>query len=400
MKILQVNCVYGEKSTGKLVRVLHEGALAAGHDAWVAYGRGPDWADPTVVRLGSELYGKLNSLRSKLTGLPYGGCRRSTNRLIRLIQQEQPDVVHLQCINGHFVNIYRLIEWLNRNRIPTVLTLHAEFMHTANCSHAFDCDGYLTGCHNCPRIRQATKSYCFNRTAASWQKMYRAFDRFGDRLAVVSVSGWLQERAQNAPILQAFHHETIFNGVDPRTFRLLEHPAEREKIVLHVTANFDDTPGHPKGAEYVLQLAKRLEESGIRFLVAAGYHSLHQPLPSNVELLGAVTDQQKLAELYAAADVTLVTSRRETFSMPCAESLSCGTPVVGFQAGAPEQIALVEYSAFVPFGDVDALQAVLEKALDTQWERERIAQAAAVTYSNDTMTAAYLQLYEKMIAKR
>ena len=53
-----------------------------------------------------------------------------------------------------------------------------------------------------------------------------------------------------------------------------------------------------------------------------------------------VEDQSELAAFYSLADVTLLTSEKETFSMVCAESLCCGTPVVGFQAGAPEGISL------------------------------------------------------------
>ena len=41
----------------------------------------------------------------------------------------------------------------------------------------------------------------------------------------------------------------------------------------------------------------------------------------------------RLAEYYSLVDVTVITSFHETFSMVVAESLSCGTPIVGFKAG-------------------------------------------------------------------
>ena len=45
-------------------------------------------------------------------------------------------------------------------------------------------------------------------------------------------------------------------------------------------------------------------------------------------------------QLYSAVDLTLITSQRETFSMPVAESLCCGTPVVGFDTGGiPQQLS-------------------------------------------------------------
>jgi hypothetical protein len=128
VKILQVNNVYGEKSTGKITQELHHGLLDRGQDSIVVFGRGKNTNDPGVIRLCPDWYGKLNSLVSRITGLPYGGCVWSTWRLQRIIRREKPDVVHLQCINGNFVNIYRLIAWLKKKKIKTVVGLHAEFM--------------------------------------------------------------------------------------------------------------------------------------------------------------------------------------------------------------------------------------------------------------------------------
>jgi len=54
--------------------------------------------------------------------------------------------------------------------------------------------------------------------------------------------------------------------------------------------------------------------------------------------------------------------------MVCAESLSCGTPVVGFQAGAPEIISIKRFSEFVPQGDIDALKDVVRNWLSKKQE--------------------------------
>lgn len=119
----------------------------------------------------------------------------STNRLISVIKKEKPDIVHLQCINGYFVNIYRLINWLKKNNIKTVVTLHAEFMYTANCGHAFECEKWKTGCGKCPRLKRETKSLFIDGTAYSWRKMKKAFDGFkNENLVITSVSLWLMER--------------------------------------------------------------------------------------------------------------------------------------------------------------------------------------------------------------
>ena len=41
MKILQINCVYGTGSTGRLTQAIHTRLLAEGIKSVVCYGRGP-----------------------------------------------------------------------------------------------------------------------------------------------------------------------------------------------------------------------------------------------------------------------------------------------------------------------------------------------------------------------
>ena len=319
---------------------------------------------------------------------------------MEIIRHERPDLVHLHCVNGYFLNLYRLIEWLKENQVPTVLTLHAEFFYTANCSSARDCEQWRTGCVRCPaRVRAP------GRTRRSYQAMLRAFQGFGDGLTVVSVSPWLGERAAASPILREFRHAVIGNGVDPDVFRPRDARARRaalgfgsERVVLHVTSEFCDTPGHCKGGDALLRLADRLRGQPVR-VVVAGRCRLSGPVPDNVVLLGEVTDRRLLAQYYSMADLTVLTSRQEAFSMPVAESLCCGTPVVGFRAGAPEQIALPRYSEFVPQGDLTALADCVRRWLETETDRAAVAAQARERYAAETMTRRYLACYRSLLCE-
>ena len=159
MKVLLINCVFQNGSTGKIVYDIYNSLLHEGYDCEVCYGRGQKTDDPNVYKCCNELYAKLNNLFTRFTGLMYGGCTVSTQMLFRFLLKEKPDVVHVHCVNGYFINIYRLITFLKEHHIKTVLTLHAEFMHTANCGHALDCEKWKTGCGNCPRLKTETKSF-------------------------------------------------------------------------------------------------------------------------------------------------------------------------------------------------------------------------------------------------
>ena len=56
-------------------------------------------------------------------------------------------------------------------------------------------------------------------------------------------------------------------------------------------------------------------------------------LPFPVHYTGRLHDDVSLVTLYNAADVMVVPSRQENLSNAIMESLSCGTPVVGFDIG-------------------------------------------------------------------
>ena len=403
MKVLQINCVYNKGSTGKIMDEIHAQLSREGEQSIICYGRGPKTSDPNVYKSCSEFYAKCNNLLSRFTGLMYGGCVLSTTKLIRIIRREAPDIVHLHCINGYFVNIPRLISFLKKNGIKTVLTLHAEFMHTANCSHAFACDKWLSGCGHCPRLKKETGSLLFDRTHTSYQNMKAAFDGF-EHLTVVSVSPWLAERAARSPILAGKDHRVVLNGLDTAIFRRVpdtkalraEIGVGDSKMIFHATPNFTNDPLHIKGGYYILRTAEELLARGINAkFVIAGDHPKDLVTPDNVILLGRVADQTRLASLYAAADLTVIASKRETFSMVVAESISCGTPVIGFEAGAPEQIAIPQYSQFVEYGNTDALSKAICEALLTPYDKETISKTGAQKYDKAKMVRQYIEIYKE-----
>lgn len=399
MKILQVNSVYNRGSTGKIVYDIHSELKNRGIDSIVCYGRGDKIEEEGVYKVSSELYSKVNHLRAKVTGVLYGGCFFSTNKLCSIIKKENPDVVHLHCINGYFVNIYRLITWLKKKKIKTIITLHAEFMHTGNCGYAYECDKWKTGCGKCPRNKSEIGSYLIDSTHYSWLKMKKAFAGF-EKLYILSVSPWLMNRAKESPILSNANHSFVLNGVETKIFKTYnddlfqsKKSQSGEKIIFHATPNFNADPSHNKGGYYVLKMAKELENENINFVVAGDY-AQGLEVPSNVKLLGKITNQISLAQHYAMADVTLLTSKRETFSMVTAESLSCGTPVVGFNAGAPEEITIAEFSNFVQYGDLSELTNALLDMINREFDKERISNIAKEKYDKKTMIERYLMFYE------
>jgi putative colanic acid biosynthesis glycosyltransferase len=403
MRIVQINVVYNEGSTGKIVHDLHSSMIDNGNESYVLYGRGKKvHGDPLVLKIASEAESKLQALYSRITGWSYSGAWFSTKRMIKAIKKISPDIVHLHILNGNFVNIYTLLKFLKENEYHTVLTLHAELMYTGKCGHAYDCERWRSGCGECPQKYDPPISWFFDRTAFEWGIKKNIYSDFS-KLSIVAVSPWLKERARQSPFFTDKEIFIIGNGINTvDTFHPVDATPLRKKlgltdetILLYVTPWFKDKK---KGASHLVELAEKVIITKNFKIVLIGYTGKEVDLPSNVIPISKISDQRQLAQYYSLANLTLLLSKKETFSMVCVESLSCGTPVVGFKAGAPEQISLKKYSEFIEYGDLFALQDSINRWIDKKkLLGSSISDEASLTYSKDKMYNNYYNLYLSLL---
>ena len=164
-----------------------------------------------------------------------------------------------------------------------------------------------------------------------------------------------------------------------------------KKTVLFVTSDFNSPV---KGGNYVLELAKMLPEYNFLVVCSGEVDTLGL---NNVKHIGFINNQKDLATIYSFADVTLLASKRETFSMPVAESLCCGTPIAGFLAGGPESIAIEEYCDFVEYGNIKMLKEALIRQMNSDYNPKEIALKAKEKYSFKTMAKSYYKIYTELL---
>ena len=402
MRILQVNCVYKQGSTGKIVACISDELIAKGHDVLVCYGTGGSNYDDHSIKVCSGLEHKLNAVFGRLFGIPFGGIYLSNYRIMKAIREFRPDIVHVHCVNGYMVNVYKLLQKLAKYHIKTVLTLHAEIFHTAGCEHACECEKWKTQCSNCHNYKEIVGSWFFDRSKTSWMKMYKAVNSYDHRdLIITAVSPWLTERAKHSAIMNRYQVECVMNGLDISVFHYRENKClidkkGYDKVVLFVTPYFGLEKNDIKGGRYIVPIASALPH--FKFVVVAGRISgaVHN-FPANVQIWGRAKSQEELAQFYSEADVTLLLSRRETFSMVTAESLCCGTPVVGFEAGGPESISLHEYCHFVSYGVVNRLCDVIKDVYFSDLEKKTISMKASKIYNSTLIADKYKDIYLKML---
>jgi glycosyltransferase involved in cell wall biosynthesis len=96
--------------------------------------------------------------------------------------------------------------------------------------------------------------------------------------------------------------------------------------------------------------------------------------------VAGVVPPERLVELYAEAEVAVVPSLYEGFSLPAVEAMACGVPLVTTTGGAlPEVVGRDGQAALtVPPGDPGALAAAILTALDDSSLRARLGAAGRV----------------------
>jgi glycosyltransferase involved in cell wall biosynthesis len=101
----------------------------------------------------------------------------------------------------------------------------------------------------------------------------------------------------------------------------------------------------------------------------------HHALGDRIAVLGAVSPE-RLAALYAEADVFVLASRFEGYGMAYAEAIAHGLPVIGCHAGAIPDTVPADAGLLVASGDVPALAEALRRVVGDAGLRRRLANAA------------------------
>src|SRR4029079_19378767 len=137
-----------------------------------------------------------------------------------------------------------------------------------------------------------------------------------------------------------------------------------------------------KGLRYLLEALAKLRTEREVSLVVIGREKEGGPSSRLLAELGlrdmvtfvTAVPEQRIIELYSEAEVAVVPSLYEGFSLPAIEAMSCGVPIVATTGGAlPEVVGTDNETALlVPPGDSAALATTIAVALDDAELRARI----------------------------
>ncbi|MFA5986227.1 MAG: glycosyltransferase family 4 protein [Parcubacteria group bacterium] len=413
MKILIVNTfdIYG--GAARAAHRLHRSLLGQGIDSQmlVQYKRSDD---ETVITEKSKIYKFFNNLRPIIDAIHLYPYRNKTKAffssswfphrsIVDRINEIDPDIVHLHWICLGMIKI----EDLSKINAPIVWSLHDMWAFTGGCHYDDECGLYHAQCGNCKVLRSKKEK------DLSRKIFKRKSDVFSQmkNLTIVGLSKWLTECSKQSSLLKNHRHINLPNPIDTTVFCAVEKTEARKmfnlpqdkKLVLFGAVNSTEDPR--KGFKELCAALHQLQSDDIELVVFGNAkEDQDQDFGFKTHYLGHINNDMELVNLYSAADVMVVPSLQENLSNAIMESLSCATPVVGFDIGGNSDMIDHKKNGYVakPFDTKDLAQGIEwilhnENCADL---RVNARKKVVATFDSKIVAKKYIQLYEDILLEK
>lgn len=399
MKVLQINAVYGFKSTGVIVKDIGETLVANGDEAYFAYQAANEPIE-NGYRVGNRLDWKWHALYARIFGKQAYASRRATKRFLMWIDKICPDVVHLHNLHSNYINLNLLCDYLAKKKIPTVITMHDCWYFTGKCSHyaSAGCDKWQKTCGNCPQNKREQPSLFFDATKKVLKDRTDHLLKL-PYLSLVGCSEWIVNEARKSR-LASVDVRVIHNGVDTSVFTPHKNGMREEWGITDefVVLGMADKWYAEQNREIVEKIIKAQDENTKIVIVGCkeeqkAYFSRFD----NVIPMGYVKDRKRLSDIYASANVFVNLTRADTLPTVNMESICAGTPVITFDACGSPELVDADSGFVVKEGNTEELLRCIEKIkADPLSFDVRLKQAK---FDKNECYKKYLDIYKEISEK-
>jgi glycosyltransferase involved in cell wall biosynthesis len=304
----------------------------------------------------------------------------STRRVLAHPWVAQARIFNLYNTHGGYFST-RMLPALSA-RAPIVWRLSDMWPLTGHCAYSGDCERWRAGCGRCPDLA-TWPAIGLDTTAPLWRMKERLYR--GCRITVVAPSSWTERLARESPLLGRFAVRRIPNGIDTGAFRLRDRLAARAilgvdpnaKVVLFVAHGLDANTR--KGTDDAIAALNLLgpRAGTIVMLAGQGGESWIDRIPFPVHRLGFIQDDDRLADVYASADLLLAPSRAENLPNVVLEAFACGLPAVASDTGGMrDAVRHLQTGWLAPAGNPEALAEGMRRLLEDEELRVRLGSEA------------------------
>ena len=411
MKILIVNTSDIDGGAARAAYRLHKALLSSGVDSQMLV-QNKTSDDYTVLNESKKVNKYLNKLRPILDSLSVRFYKNRTKTLfspsflpfsniVDRINEINPDIVHLHWICGGMMTI----EDIGKIKSPIVWSLHDNWAFTGGCHIMWECEKYKETCEACPRLGSDKKNDLSYRVFQRKQKTFAS----KKEITIVGLSKWLNECSKSSTLLKDKNHINLPNPIDTNIFKPFDKDKSRElwslpkdkKLVLFgaMSATSDINKGFKELSDALSKLEKT---DDVEFVVFGSSKPQNAPnLGFKTHYLGSLHDDVSLVTLYSAVDVMIVPSLQENLSNAIMESLSCGTPVVGFDVGGNSDMIEHKDTGYLakPFDATDLKDGIEWVLNNPNYDELCVNARKKVLKEFDSVVVAkrYMKLYEEMI---
>lgn len=398
--LLQINVTCNWGSTGYIAEEIGKLALQEGWRSIIAFGRNVNESQSEAIRIGNSWSVIWHGLITRIFDRHGFSSTYATKQFIKKIDKIKPNLVHLHNIHGYYINIELLFDYLKRNNIPVVWTLHDCWLMTGHCAY-FDyigCDKWKDGCFDCPQKKNYPASILLDRSKRNYADKKRLFTSLSS-LAIVPASKWLG-RLVDESFLKKWPHQVIYNGVDldnfcPRKSSLRsEYNLQDKFIILGVASIWDKR----KGLNDFIKLSKIIDNDVQIVLIGVSDKDIKR-LPSSIIGIKRTNSIEELAMWYSAADLFVNPTYEDNFPTTNLEALACGTPVVTYKTGGSVEAIDDSTGFIIKQGDIIGINDIISnvKGKGKFFYQETCVARAKSYYNKTERYKEYIELYNEIL---
>lgn len=401
MKVAQINSVYGFGSTGIIVKDIDKMLQSNGDTSCIIYQK----ANIPVKNgfcVGNPLEWKLHAFFTRVIGKQGYGSVLSTNKLLKYLDIQRPDIVHLHNLHSNYINLNMLLDYLARKNIPTVITLHDCWFFTGKCFHfvVSGCEKWRTKCRNCPQNKQDIKSLFFDQSTQVFEDKKKYFQSI-PTLTVVGCSEWMKHLAEQSPVFAGKQISRIYNGVDTDIFYHRQSQIFRKKNRLNnhfVILGMANKWLQDRNRSIFENILNVLSENDVIVIIGCSEEQKRNLSSINkVITVGYINDRNKLADIYSSADVFVNLTFEDTLPTVNMEAICCGTPVVTYDScGSPELVEEGKTGYIIPIKNFTALKKSLKKIKAGYLSRYECEKIGHMCFNKNEQYLNYLQIYNDL----
>lgn len=223
-----------------------------------------------------------------------------------------------------------------------------------------------------------------------------------NNLTIVTLCEWMRGFSMQSETFSPYKHHIIPNSLDINIFKYRDKQEVRhhlgfnsgKPLLMFMSQN---TENFRKGYDILSEVISASNFDCELIIIGKGRPNL---LDERTHFFGNITNEERLAMLYALSDVFILPSREDNLPNTLLESLCCGTPVISMPNGGMKEYIQNGINGFITKSiDAKGLHDSIATFLNNKsiFNNKEIAKNAKKIFAPSIQANKYISLYKSLI---